>query len=227
MSYKTIGEAISQVRNDLKQITVDTRLTDRDIYAVLKTHSYWVVAQEADKLKISKQQHLFQSYSCAEVIPTPLTDPCCTIQSRCKIYRTKEELPAMFTDDSGPIIRTVTSIDWSQNFQRTTYENWLRIERDPEFKYNKSKYYFIRDNYMYFPTTQWRKVNMLIYCDTDVSIYNKCACKPEEGCKKMQDRIWRVPDKLEGRIIDAAISELTKTYMNIPYDDNANKTPNK
>lgn len=226
MSYKTIGEAISQVRNDLKQITVDTRLTDRDIYSVMKTHSYWIIAQEADKLKISKQQHLFQSYTCAEVVPVPLTDPCCNIQSKCRIYRTKDGLPPMFTDDSGPIIRTVTSVDWSQNFQRTTYENWLKIERDPDFKYNKSKYYFIRDNYMYFPTTQWRKVNMLIYCDADVRKYNTCGC--DKGpCLAMQDTIWRVPDKLEGRIIDATIQELTKTYMAIPYDDNANKTPNK
>ena len=226
MSYKTIGEAISQVRNDLKQITVDTRLTDRDIYSVMKTHSYWIIAQEADKLKISKQAHLFQSYTCAEVIPVPLTDPCCNIQSKCRIYRTKEKLPGMFTDDSGPIIRTVASVDWSNNFQRTSYENWIHIQNDPEFKYNKSKYYFIRDNYMYFPTTQWRKVNMLIYSDTDVRKLNKCDCA-EKGCLAMQDTIWRVPDKLEGRIIDAVISELTKTYMNIPYDDNANKTPNK
>jgi hypothetical protein len=226
MSYKTIGEAISQIRNDLKQITVDNRLTDRDIYAVLKTHSYWIIAQEADKLKISKQQHLFQSYTCAEVVAVPLTDPCCNIQSKCRIYRTKDELPSMFTDDSGPIIRTVTSVDWSQNFQRTTYENWIKIERDPDFKYNKSKYYFIRDNYMYFPTTQWRKVNMLIYCDQDVKKFNKCNCE-ETKCVAQQDTLWRVPDKLEARIIDATIQELSKTYMAIPYDDNANKTPNK
>ena len=226
MSYKTIGEVISQVRNDLKQITVDTRLTDRDIYTVMKSHSYWIIAQEADKMKISKQQHLFQSYTCAEIIPVPTVDPCCNVQSRCRIYRTKEALPGMFTDDSGQIIRTVTSVDWSENLQRTTFENFLRIQDDPDFKYNKTKYYFIRDNYMYFPTTQWRKVNMLIYCDTDVKKYNTCGC--DKGpCLPMQDTIWRVPDKLEGRIIDAAISELTKTYMAIPYDDNANKTPNK
>lgn len=226
MSYKTIGEAISQVRNDLKQITVDTRLTDRDIYSVMKTHSYWIIAQEADKLKISKQEHLFQSYTCAEIIPVPLTDPCCSIQTKCRIYRTKDKLPGMFTDDTGPIIRTVASVDWGNNFQRTSYENWIHIQKDPEFKYNKSKYYFIRDNYMYFPTTQWRKVNMLIYSDTDVRKLNKCDCI-EKGCLAMQDTIWRVPDKLQARVIDAVISELTKTYSAIPYDDNANKTPNK
>jgi hypothetical protein len=227
MSFRTIGEVISQVRNDLKQFTVDTRLTDRDIYAVMKSHSYWIIAQEADKMKISKQAHLFQSYTCAEIIPVPTIDPCCNIQSRCRIYRTKESLPGMFTDDSGQIIRTVTSVDWSENLQRTTFENFLRIQEDPDFKYNKTKYFFIRDNYMYFPTTQWRKINMLIYCDTDVSVYNKCNCSTDEGCKKMQDRIWRVPDKLEARILDAVINEFAKTYMRVTYDDNANKTPNK
>ena len=226
MSFRTIGEALSQVRNDLKQFTVDTRLTDRDIYTVMKSHSYWIIAQEAEKLKISKQQHLFQSYTCAEIIPVPTVDPCCNVQSRCRIYRTKEQLPGMFTDDSGQIIRTVTSVDWSENLQRTTFENFLRIQSDPDFKYNKTKYYFIRDNYMYFPTTQWRKINMLIYCDTDVSVYNKCDCS-ETTCVKMQDRIWRVPDKLQARIIDAVISEFAKTYMRETYDDNANKTPNK
>jgi hypothetical protein len=227
MSFRTIGEALSQVRNDLKQFTVDTRLTDRDIYAVMKSHSYWVIAQEADKLKISKQAHLFQSYTCAEIIPVPTIDPCCSVQSRCKIYRTKEHLPGMFTDDLGQIIRTVTSVDWSENLQRTTFENFLKIQDDPDFKYNKTKYYFIRDNYMYFPTTQWRKINMLIYCDTDVSIYNKCNCPTDEGCVKMQDRTWRVPDKLQARIIDAVIAEFAKTYMRETYDDSANKTPNK
>ena len=227
MSFRTIGEALSQVRNDLKQFTVDTRLTDRDIYTVMKSHSYWIIAQEADKLKISKQAHLFQSYTCAEIIPVPTVDPCCNVQSRCRIYRTKEQLPGMFTDDSGQIIRTVTSVDWSENLQRTTFENFLRIQSDPDFKYNKTKYYFIRDNYMYFPTTQWRKINMLIYCDTDVSIYNKCDCSNENSCVKMQDRTWRVPDKLQAKIIDAVINEFAKTYMRETYDDNANKTPNK
>lgn len=227
MSFRTIGEALSQVRNDLKQFTVDTRLTDRDIYTVLKSHSYWVISQEADKLKISKQAHLFQSYTCAEVVPVPTTDSCCSVQSKCKIYRTKEHLPGMFTDDTGQIIRTVTSADWSENLQRTSFENFLKIQDDPDFKYNKTKYYFIRNNYMYFPTTQWRKINMLIYCDTDVSIYNKCNCNVEEGCVRMQDRTWRVPDKLQARIIDATINEFAKTYMREKYDDTANKTPNK
>jgi len=227
MSTRTIGDVISQVRNDLKQFTVDTRLTDRDIFTVMKSHSYWLIAQEAEKLKISKQQHLFQVYSCAQIIPVPTIDPCCNIQNKCKIYRTKEHLPGMFTDDTGQIIRTVTSVDWTESLQRTSFENFLKILDDPDFKYNKSKYYFIRDNYMYFPTTQWRKINMLIYCDTDVSKYNKCSCKPEEGCIKMQDRVWRVPDKLQARVIDAVIGEFGKTYMRETYDDNANKTPNK
>ena len=227
MSFRTIGEAISQVRNDLKEFTVDTRLTDRDIFTVMKSHSYWVISQESDKLKISKQQHLFQSYVCAEVIPVPTTDSCCNVQTKCKIYRTKEHLPSMFTDDSGQIIRTVTSVDWSENLQRTSFENFLKIQDDPEYKYNKTKYFFIRDNFMYFPTTQWRKINMMIYCDTDVSIYNKCNCKKEEGCIKMQDRLWRVPDKLQSRVIDATINEFAKTYMREKYDDEANKTPNK
>lgn len=227
MSFRTIGEALSQVRNDLKQFTVDTKLTDRDIFSVMKSHSYWLIAQEADKLKISKQQHLFQEYKCAEVIPTPAVDPCCNVQSRCKIYRTKEQLPSMFTDDSGQIIRTVTSVDWSENLQRTTFENFQKIIDDPDFKYNKTKYYFIRDNYMYFPTTQWRKINMMIYCDTDVSVYNKCDCVTTNSCIRMQDKIWRVPDKLQARVIDAVIQEFGKTYMREKYDDTANKTPNK
>ena len=62
---------------------------------------------------------------------------------------------------------------------------------------------------------------------TDVSVYNKCDCNTADGCTKMQDRIWRVPDKLQARIIDAVIAEFAKTYMRETYDDNANKTPNK
>lgn len=227
MSQRTIGAVISQIRNDLKQFTVDSKLTDRDIFSVLKSHSYWIISQESDKLKISKQQHLFQEYKCAEVIPVPTTDECCNIQTKCKIYRTKDKLPSMFTDDIGQIIRSVTSVDWSQDLQRTSYENFLRIQKDVDYKYNTTKYYFIRDNYMYFPTTQWRKINMLVYCDTDISLYNTCGCNDNDGCLKMQDRLWRVPDKLQARIMDAAINEFSKTYMRVQYDDTANKTPNK
>jgi hypothetical protein len=218
----TIGEIISTLRTAIRQKTADTRLTDRDIYSVVASHAYWIVDQEATKLQITKQENLFQQYSCLDIIEVPITDECCKYQSQCKIYRTKNKLPEFYSDSNGAIIRSVTSTEWSTDLTRTTLERWIKTINDPNYKYNKSKYFFYRNGYLYFPNIKWKSVTVFGFFKDELHV--PCTeCDTQYDCMFEQDKSWRVPDKIKARIKDAALKELVEVYLRINPDHQVDK----
>ena len=85
--FDTKGDIISEIRTAIRQKTIDTKLTDRDIFATIQSISESFIDQEANKLQINRQENLFQRDSCTHLIEVPITDYCCKYQSKCKIYR--------------------------------------------------------------------------------------------------------------------------------------------
>lgn len=219
---RVIGDAISQIRTATRQFTADAKLTDRDIFSIMLKHSKWLIAQEADKLQISEQESLFVPYNCVDIIPVPVEDECCRYTSGCKIYRTKNPLPEMWQDSKGSIIRSVTTIEWSKDLTKTTLEKWIKMSGDANFKYNKEAYFFLRNGYMYFPNRKWKSVSILLYPIFDIPPY--CGeCDEVTYCVSKAEENWRVPAKLEGRIIDAVEKELASLYMKVNPDESTDK----
>lgn len=216
-----ISSAISQIRTSTRQFTVDAKLTDRDIFSIILKHAKWLINQEANKFQITEQENLFVPYSCVNLIEVPKEDECCKYQSHCKIYRTKEKLPEMWDDAKGSIIRSVTTTEWSKDLTKTTLEKWIKMTGDINFKYNQEAYYFLRSGYMYFPNRKWRQVSILLYPIFD--LINKCDECDIIDCEIISDGNWRVPSKLEGRILDAVEKELFQMYMKVNPDETTDK----
>lgn len=229
----TIGEFISRVRVELREINADSRLPKKFIYSIGQSKLKILISQMSDSLKLIKDNTIFQTLKCLKVAPVPTIDECCGLKSSCEIWRTVDKLPKSFADEDGIIIKNILSVDGSTEFTLTTPKALKRILADTSnAKYDKKKYCYYSDGYIYIAKERVKLIKMEGYFEEDVTKYNKqCdACKDcdkESKCVSFLDSTWMVPKKLEEVIISQTVTELANIYKRMPEDDTVNKNNKK
>lgn len=220
----TRGELISQIKNELRINNADNRLTNRFIWSIIYKHLSWLIKRESSKLRLIRQDNIFQPLKCVDVIEAPTIDPCCGIRSKCTVYRTCEKLPELFEDDYGVIIKNVLVVDQSDEFDLITLSEYIRKLENPHSKYDKSNYFFFSEGYLYFPKSKIRQVIVRGYFVDDVVN----PCDPDApACKSFLDMEARVPQYILGELMNQVLTELTKLTMQIQPDDQIDKAENR
>jgi hypothetical protein len=218
----TVNEAISNVKNDLRLVHADRRITVKFIYSLLEKHASLFLKRDSDKLQLVKVDNIWQTLNCVETIDVPTTDDCCKFTSKCRILRTKDKLPETFEDSWGILLRHVSSIDNSIDMHPIKMSEWTRKLETPSFKYDKTLYYFYRNGYLYFPNCKWKLVSITGFFKKDISHLNKCEDSSDESnssCVSFLEREWRVPGHLQSVIIDSVINELLSSFAKIPSEE--------
>lgn len=218
MNTTSLREVISQIRVPNKAVNADTKITSRYIYSLLKKHRDHLINQVDSKFYLYKLNELFQIKRCVKVIPVPTIDECCNVKTNCKIYRTKDKLPGIINSYGGPIIRRVTSIDGSTEILGISDFEWNRKLENPDSKYDKGKYYYWKDGYLYFPNMNWKKVEIEAYFFEDAVV----ECDESDKCTSLLDKPFRIPSKLLAQCIQNVFNDLVP-YHNIPDDNEMNK----
>lgn len=212
----TIGGAISRVRNDFRLVHADARVTNKYIYALLDDRAAKAIKEESDKKRLTKIDAIWQTLDCQELIDVPTTDDCCKFQSNCTIKRTKDKIPFLYEDSSGVLIRSVTSIDYSQELQPIKLSEWLR-KKEINNKFDKTLYFFYRNGYLYFPNLNWKLITVSGLFKDNVDKYNKCDGEDTDPvCTSKLDDKWPVPEYIQSGVIDYVIRELASTIAQIP-----------
>lgn len=219
----TIAEHISRIRNTFKMVEVDTKVTDRYIYSLMKKHRDWLISQRDSRLEIMRLPQLFQPYVCVELIEV---DPvrCCNISSRCRIKRTKEKVPTIVEAGNGPLIRNVTSLDGFHQLHPTTPQSYSRKLIKTTSKFDKTKYYWFSDGYLYFPNIEWDAISIEAYFSDDISALN-CDTADEAPCRNKQDEEFFIPSDLIGRM-DNAIYQDLGIYNQLQRDEKLDNNEN-
>ncbi len=190
----TIGESISRVRNILKGVTEDAFLTDRMIYHTILKYAKNLIKREDDKFKLMTMSGLYKPIPCVELIEVDKIEACCGgIKTGCKIVRTKDRIPAVFEGSFGPIFRTVSSLDGSVELIRTNPGTYTSITKTTTFKYNKYKYYWYLDGYLYMPNITWEGIRIEALFDGDINTF---LCDSEDECTSRQEQTFNLPDYL-------------------------------
>lgn len=211
-----IAEPISRVRNVLKSVKENAFITDRFIYSLIIKYGKTLLKREKRMENVFKNSVLFKELPCVELIDVDKVEACCLgIKINCTIKRTKEKLPSMMDMGLGPLIRSVTSLDYSQKVYPTQPETYTNMTHTSGFKYNKKIYYWIIDEYLYIPGIEWEAIRLQAAFDQDVSFLN-CSVKPGE-CVVQQDREMNIPDHLFSEIEQMVIKEIL-TAAQIPSD---------
>jgi hypothetical protein len=225
MAAYTINDVVSRVRNQVKAVKADAFVTDRFLFSLISKHSHWLMKREDGKSKIMKMASVMQTLDFVELIEVDKVAASCTgIKSGCTIKRTKEKLPNFMQGYYGPLIKNVSSLDGSESMQPTNSSTYTTVANSKNNKYNKTKYYWFSNDYLYFPNIEWDAVKIEGVFEDDISDY-KCEDSNDGGdtkCKKKQDQLFNVPDYLHGEIESNVMKDLGLTIQ-IPSDVNSDK----
>ena len=213
----TIGESISRVRNLVKAAKQDAYMTDRFIYSLIVKYAKLYIKRQ-DNLNIRlKFASLFRTLPCVELVETNKIEACCgSLPDSCKIMRTREKIPLPFEGSYGPFIRTVASIDGSTEVYRTQPSAFVSMSKTTAFKYNKQKYYWYMNGYLYLPNVEWDAIMLEGIFQDDISIF---TCTSEEICAIRQNEILPIPDDLFAEIEKQVLQDLS-IEIQVPVDTN-------
>ena len=214
MAKNTIGDVVSRLRNQLKGNKQDAFITDRMIYAFVLKHSKWLMKREDSKNKLLVFSGVIQTMDYVELIEVDKVEACCTgISSDCTIKRTKDKLPVFLQGYFGPLIRTIASLDGSEELQPILPSTYSNISKSKNFRFNKAKYFWFLDDYIYFPNLEWDAVRIEGIFEDDIS---RWTCE-EDDCRTRQEQSFNVPDYLLGEL-EAQVFKDIMGEMQIPID---------
>lgn len=212
----TVGEAISRVRNSLKAVKEDPFLTDRTIYFSIIKYGKTLLKREDNQNRLMKISSLFTFLPYVELIEVDKIEASCTgVYSGCTIKRTKEKLPQLFDGMFGPVIRSVSSIDGETGLIKTEPSIYTSITKTTNFKYNKKKYFWYLNGYLYIPDVQWDAIKVEGIFEGDKADF---LCPPEGQCVIKQDQQLPFPEYLFSEIEQFVLQELTM-LAKLPVDD--------
>lgn len=212
----TVGEAISRVRNSLKAVKEDPFLTDRTIYFSIIKYGKTLLKREDNQNRLMRISSLFTFLPYVELIEVDKIEAGCTgVYSGCTIKRTKEKLPQLFDGMFGPVIRSVSSIDGETGLIKTEPSIYTSITKTTNFKYNKKKYFWYLNGYLYLPNVQWDAIKVEGIFEGDKADF---LCPPEEQCVIKQDQQLPFPEYLFSEIEQFVLQELT-ILAKLPVDD--------
>jgi hypothetical protein len=176
--------------------------------------------REDAKNKIMRFSSVMQTLDFVELIEVDKVDAYCTgLKSDCTIKRTCNKVPTFMEGYYGPLIRAVTSIDGSEQLQPTNPGTYLSISSSKSFKYNKTKYYWYLNDYLYFPNLEWDAIRIEGVFEQDITKYN---CDPSDNCLLRQDQLFNVPDYLHAEIESSVMKDLG-IMIQVPSDLETNK----
>jgi len=212
----TVGTSISRVRNSLKTVKEDPFMTDRFLYSLIMKYAKTLIKRESRMENIYKHKSLFKEIPCVDLIEVDRIEACCIgIQTGCTFMRSKERLPKLLEVDNGPIIRSVSSLDYSVSAQDTLPTVYTNMTKTSGFKYNKNKYYWITDGYIYIPDVTWESIRIDAIFDEDVS---SSLCNVDStDCIAEQDRELAIPEHLFSEIEQMVRQEILPSAQ-IPGD---------
>lgn len=211
----TIGESISRVRGILKGTTEDSFLTDRFVYSIIAKYAKLTLRKQQLQNQLMKHDDLFQMLSFVDLIDVDKIEAdCASIKSNCIIKRTEKKLPKVFNGNRGPLIRKVYSIDGSFDFIQISPAAYIAVTMSTNYKYNKTKYYWFRNGYLYFPDTDIEAI--MVEALWEDTLDGFCTTEEDE-CLPRQEQSFALPDYLFAEVEQMAQQEFTITFK-IPDD---------
>lgn len=223
----TIGEFISPIRIIIKAVKQDAFVTDRFLYSLSRKHGSLLVRREDNRNKILMIEGLWQTLPFVPLIEVDRVEAeCSCVVSGCMIKRTEEKLPSLMMGYYSPLIKSVTCISGTPlnpkdeyPFTIVTPSKFGSLIRSTNFKYNRNKYCWYENGYLYFPDLEWDAVRVTGVFDGDVSPF--CG---GDSCTPKQSQPFPFPEHLHAAIMESVLKDLGFSYQlpSDPVDDKIN-----
>jgi hypothetical protein len=213
----TNREAISRAKIPFKEVRADSLLTNKYIYSALYTSASLIIKRDADnKRSVYALSNIWTPYCVEMEYADAVTCPI-EIPTNCRIMRSKTRLPEFLETAGGFLYKSIGSADvLSQNsfVLVTPYQYSLKSK----IKYNKTKYVFIEDGYLYAPNCDYPTLKVLGYFKKAITT----NCKDCGASCSILDATFPAPDYLFDTILKMALQEIG-VYKSVQHDNVNNK----
>lgn len=216
----TINDVISRIRNSMKLVSEDAFITDRYIYSLVRKYGEALIYRDSQIQNIYKDNDKFKEIPCFPMREISVIEPCCAnIDTGCVIMKSVYKLPNMVKLNSGSVIRSVSSIDYSTQCHVIQPSVYATMRKSSSFKYNKTKYYWIVDGYLYVPDVMWEAVRIQAMFDDDISDFLCSDSSSNDGdeCKMRQEEEIFIPEHTLAEVEQMVLREMMATVQ-IPSD---------
>jgi hypothetical protein len=217
----TINYAVSRVRGSMKASKEDAFITDRYIYSIIVKFARVFMKRQENYSFLLRLMSVFTPLPCVELIEVDKVEACCGVQSGCKIMRTKDKIPKPYEGPCGLLLRPVSSIDSSVEIYMTEPGTYTSMTKTTSFKFNKNKYYWYLNGYLYFPDVEWETVRIEGVFEDDTSAYS-CDDDNCGDCVQRQDQKMNIPGDLLAEIEQQVRAEIFPQAQ-IPQDQSDDK----
>ncbi len=79
-----------------------------------------LIKREERVNSIFKYKNLFKEIPCLDLIEVSIIEACCAgVKTKCQVRRTRDKIPKIMEISDGPVIRSVTSLDYSRKTTQT------------------------------------------------------------------------------------------------------------
>jgi len=197
----TIGEAISRVRNAIKAVDTDSFITDRLIYSNIIKYAKMYIKQQTAQSAQTRFNSLYVKLPCVDLIEVDRVEACCEPKSGVLIKRTKDKLPGILEGAGGLLLRTVASVDGSHEVFRSTPQFYTAQQKTSGARYNKTKYYWYLNGYLYIPNVDWDAIAI------EGIFENKLMPTCEDPCLPIQDQYLNIPSELFAQVEQQVIND--------------------
>jgi len=215
-----ISEVVARIRGQVKAEVQDAFVTDRYIYSLIIKQAKFLMRRQDFANKLMKFNSIWNFLPFVQLIEVDKVEAHCTgIQSGCTIKRTKDKLPKIIEGYWGPLIRTVSSIDNSLELYPTQPGTYTSMTKTTSFKYNKSKFFWYLNGYLYFPNIEWDAVRVEAVFDDDIGDW---LCDSADKCIPRYEQKINIPEFLFAEI-EAQILSIMINTVKIPSEDSDNK----
>ncbi len=215
----TIGDIISRVRNQIKGNVQDAFVTDRFLYSMVIKFAQTLMRRQDNANKLMKFNSVWQTLPFLELIDVDKVEAeCAGIKSGMTIKRTKDKLPTFFEGYWGPLIRTISSIDGSIECHPTQPGTFASMSKTTSFRYNKYKYFWFLNDYIYLPNVDWDAIKLEGVFEEDISKFTNDI---EDDCRPRYKQQINIPEFLYTEI-EAQIMQTLVARLQIPQEDSQN-----
>ncbi len=218
----TRREVVSRLRNTIKEITSDSKYSNRYLWNAFWTAARLLIKRDADNdRRIYKTSNIWKAICVGMEPVSPILCDCISIPLDCTIYKSTFKLPKILESSYGWLTRLISSPD---NSRRITLVTPYEFQIKTQIRYNKELYAFAHEGYIW-TNAPFPKVIMSIIPDGNIKNFSCSddANSSEGSCDSLMDTDTGVPDYLLDGSIKTALQEIG-VFVSRPTDNVPNNS---
>jgi hypothetical protein len=213
----TVNEVISDVRNDLRAVTLDDYVPAKYLHHKLLDTAKLFMKREADDRRLQLYPSIWVTIDQFEMEESTLIG-CSDISiPHCeKVMKSKFQLPAIYTTRYGYLLN-ISSLDYSRDYTQITPKDFANTKTRRYQNPNK-RYFWIYNGYLIIPDSFVQSVTLrAIFCNKAEGLRLDSCTEP--SCIRLLSQEFTVPGHLLDDVKSATIQKIMAGRLRIQPDE--------